>query len=213
MSVIQRVWKDSVGANVIAGLILLATTSAGAALSGLKWNQPVNVPLWLLAIWVVLSALAALYIVRTATAKPATISGDPPKPVKSSAPQKKISIERMSEQLKLRYDFVARPGEIKLVGQDVWRGNYLELFRILGPMLMAGADELAVKRYLDKALKDESAGRLNSVHVLDADFQSLKVKLHDFGAITLTPDQGKMQWALTSGGHEILPSLRYRIGQ
>jgi hypothetical protein len=62
-------------------------------------------------------------------------------------------------------------------------------------------------------LKDEFARKLDIVHVLDADFQSMKVRLEDMGVITLTPNQGKMRWGLTSEALQILPKLPYRIGK
>jgi hypothetical protein len=143
MSVIQRIWKGSVGANVIAGLILLAAGSAWASLVGLSWNHPVSIQLWGVVVWGVLSAVAVLYIARDAIGK------NTDKEQSQTAPrptQNKLVIERLSNQLRIRYDFVARPGEPKRTGQAVWEESYLEVVRILGPKLMAGAEEASVQR-------------------------------------------------------------------
>jgi hypothetical protein len=206
MNVIQRIWKDPVGANVIAGLILLAAGWASATLSGLSWDHPVRIQLWLLVIWGVLSGVAMLYTIRAlATFKPKLMIGE--LEIEFSQAEKKFVAERLSEQLELRYDFVTRPGESPRTGQAVWQVKYIEALRLLGPKLLAGADEVSVKNYLDQAIKDGSAGKLNSVHVVAADFQSMKVRLEDIGVITLTPNQGKMQWALTSEALRLLPKL------
>ncbi|HEX7931716.1 MAG TPA: hypothetical protein VF573_01360 [Paraburkholderia sp.] len=211
MDVIQRIWKDPVGANVIAGVILLAIGAAWAALSGLSLDHPVSIQLWILVIWGVLSAVAALYIVRTATAKPAPNV----KPPQSARPSKenKIVIERLTKPLKIRFIFVTAPGYGTSSGQREWEHDYLEMFRMLGPKLMAGAEEAVVKRYLDRILLDGSEGKYMSLHVLDEDFHSLKVKLKDLGLITLMPVGKDMQWELTAEANELLPKLTYRIGK
>ncbi|MEX3948289.1 hypothetical protein AB4Y40_11125 [Paraburkholderia sp. EG287B] len=220
MDVIQRIWKDSVLSNaigsVIGGLILLAISAIWAALSGLSWSHPVSIPLWLVVVWGVLSAVAALFIVRSATTKrPSSTPSSRPTSAAPLAPvsrvepkvEKKIVIERLSEHFKLRYDFVARIGEVPRTGQAVWQEKYLEAYRLLGPVLMAGAAESTVKDYLDQAIKDGSAGRLSVVHVVMADFHSMKIRLVDIGVITLTPKGGQPWWELTSEASRLLPQL------
>ena len=210
MNVIQRMWKDQVGSNVIAGIILLAIGAAWAFLSGLRWNHPVSIPLWLVVIWGALSAFAALYIVRAALDRRKI--NEPPQLARRSK-ENKIVIERLSNELKIRFKFTSGPDYAVRSGHFVWQETYLAMFRLLGPKLMAGAEEAEVKRYLDHTLKEEFSGKYDSLYVFDTDFQSMKVKLQDLGLVNLTPTQGKMHWALTAGAHEMLPKLRYGIGK
>ena len=92
--------------------------------------------------------------------------------------------------------------------------SWSELFGLIGPILLSGHADEYMKGYIAKQLIESQAKSCYSAHLIEQDFNTVKIHFLALNIISLTysktikGDTAALFWQLTPSGQKLLLNLR-----
>ncbi|WP_250534362.1 hypothetical protein [Caballeronia sp. AZ10_KS36] len=220
MSFIQKLWLDSLSKTIstlAAAAILAVLAAAWGYVTKVQWTSTVEMPLWRVVVWalftllcVVWIALAATFGVKNAIVRPVEAEVPVPESAANAQPESTSPFSEVALdsplRLRFRYFKPRQPfSDAPTSGDKQWDGTFLAAFKLIGPKLRMEPVERDVLRAFNKALAVELD--YEAVHVVDNDFQAMKIRLENFGVIYFDKQSKQLHWCLTDNGVKLLSKL------